>query len=147
MNKGLTVAVLAGIAWVISKQKAEAAPGEPEPEPQPEPEPEPQPGRARFYMPAVMESITKAITILRIPYNRTTYRCLITNKGSAAGTRKVVGEAFYNGTRFSDRTEDITLAAGESYTWTKRVDVQTIKRGSYKLTGDWAEDNCSEGWA
>ena len=137
MNKGLTVAALIGLALFLRGQKAEAAPGEPEPEPE----------LARFYMPPVMESSTQAITILRIPNNRTTYTCLITNKGGAAGTHKVTGEAFYNGTKFSDQTYDITLAAGESYTWKKTVDVQTIKRGSYKLTGDWAEDNCSEGWA
>jgi len=176
------VVILAGIAYFATRAKAvepePTPPVEPEPPiisppspPLPEPEPPPPPVveptpppvpepelKAQFYMPPTVEASVVKTSILRVPINRITFSCLITNKGNASGTHTFTARAYWNnGTEadptlsttvlneFWDRTYTITLAPGGTHKWSKVVDVWQGKRATLKLKGDWEDNNTAIG--
>lgn len=99
---------------------------------------------ARFYMPPTIEYTLKEVEIVGIPYNRITVSCPITNVGGAPGTHSIDVYFYWNGTQFSDVRKTFTLQPGDTYTYTKTVDVWRSKQATCKIYGDWGENNYSE---
>lgn len=175
----LAVVLLAGIVYFTRAEAKEPEPTPPvEPEPPvpsppspplpepPEPAPPapippptpPPPTPAKFYMPPTVAASVVKRTILRIPYNRITFSCVITNKGEATGTHTLTAQVFWsNGTEedptssivklneFHHTKKTITLSAGGSYKWSTGVDVWQSKKATCKLRGDWSDNNTATG--
>lgn len=101
--------------------------------------------KAEFYMPAVMTVVVTDGSILGI-YWGNRFSCAITNKGNISGTFTLTGRDNLG----RGGTWTITLAPGESYTWSVfyYIDFRRISAPYvWELWGDWEGDNYSIGRA
>ncbi len=104
--------------------------------------------QAEFYMPSTMEIWIDHQIIVGYYYHRITFKVLITNVGNAPATYTVERHIFWNGNEFSSGQDSITLAPGESYLWSKTVDVDFSRCSTCtaELYGNWPENNRSEAY-
>lgn len=100
---------------------------------------------ARFFMPPEMEVRVTDGTILGM-YWTCEFSVLITNQGDAPGTHTI---NWWDNAGVISGSRKITLQPGESYTWhlSQWVDFRRISTYIMNLSGDWEQDNFSQGIA
>lgn len=120
----------------------EEPPPEVPPPPPPPEEPPPPPGQAEFYMPPEMEAkITEQWTMPPYYYVMT-YKCPITNKGTARGTQTIT--VSNNHPEWLESwTVQVSLDPGETYIWSYRQ--LAVAPLTFYLDGDWKGNNHSVG--
>ena len=101
--------------------------------------------KAKFYMPAEMEVKVTDGSILGM-YWKCEFSCPITNTGDTPETHTIS----YQDNLGRGGSEEITLAPGETYTWSLwyYIDFRRIAAPYvWELIGDWEQDNYSRGEA